>query len=105
MGTDRRIYQREWQKRRYYSIKALKGENDTLQNELEEQKQKYNRLHEEFNQYKAESKGRIISLLKANRDFYISSWGGDYNKMPDIDKAKCDEIEAIILDIMNLGNV
>ena len=100
----KKLYKREWHKRNYAGVKALRSSLETLSKELEEQKQKYNKLHAEYTRYKADGKDKIITMLRDTRDFYIHSWGGDYNNMPEIDKAKCDEIDEIILNIMNLGN-
>ena len=101
----KKLYKREWHKRNYAGVKVLRTSLETLSKELEDQKQKYNKLHAEFTRYKAENKEKIITMLRDTRDFYIYSWGGDYNNMPDVDRANCDEIDEIILNIMNFGSV
>lgn len=47
---------------------------------------------------------RLVKTFKERKAFYVSSWGG-FKNMPKSDKARCDETDNCISDVINAPTI
>lgn len=46
----------------------------------------------------------IVAKYKANKQFFLDAYGGNFSSMPLDIKARCDEIDSCISEIYNIAN-